>query len=987
MNSIDKSFADPRVTKEGCPSDDTLKEILSETNTLDPEVAQHIDTCAECLQRMEEFSGSTALGEFRSYAVVALTADDLEPPLREGDLGAVGELAIEAKIGQGGMGVVFQAHDTKLDREVAVKLLRTDASIASDARFEREARAAAKLTHHNTVPVYEYGRTAKGRPYIVMPLVSGESLKETIERAVSLSPRESADLVRQVALGLAAAHAEGLIHRDVKPGNILLDEDTGDARLTDFGLVRHETDETLTRAHAVCGTPAYMSPEQIENAIATGKRGDIYSLGIVLYECLTGSPPFRGMTMEVLDQHRNDQPVAPRKLNATVPLPLQNICLKAIAKEPERRYQSAADFAADLQRFLNDEPVVAKEASTWTKLRLWTKRNRSAAIWGSVSMLLLLTLAVVSMVAAFRLAQANRDIVFESDRATEAEEKAIQDRSAAVDSLEELVETLYADLSRNAATIKTREKVIDAALDGLQSLTHLSGDQRADRTIFRAHLRMGDLCVLRADHQQAEQHYQQAIRVSDSLLAEEPVRLQFLNDRGLVKLKLAQLYFRTQDEKLAEVTDETTQILDQITSLYPADEQERKHRLTLAALQLEMDRQKFPREPKRLLDQAGAVEETLREVNKLSGDDEWVVETAQKIHFVIGRAWLESHNPKKANEYFEMSEKDVDRLLEFAPDNLQYQNAAASLYRARGMAIGALGRLSEATPYLEQAVEKMGDICRVDPDNQMVRMNLANTQTILAMARQYSGDGNEAIRLREEAGEYYQEMLESNPANHALRSLLNLNRFEMVGLYFSEADYTGAEQVLQAIEGDLNNPQFAESGLPQVGMLRAQYRTRNEMLNHVQGQPVEEASVQGKCEALFFVLREFAKEAIDGRLPPEFQERIQKIEPEIEGETVNDVLDYCLANLSAWFNGKAAVLLSKARFNGLIARNIAMADEPKLKEFLEQARTQSIEAIESLVTIMRKQITDVIMNEADLIWLREQDEFKTAWQEIIGESK
>jgi serine/threonine protein kinase len=266
------------------------------------------------------------------------------------------------------MGVVFRAHDPLLNRTVAIKVLRPSTDdAASRSRLGREAQALAKLKHANIVQVFAIAETTTGLPYLVMEFVPGINLAEHIHQHGRLNPTQAARLVANIAAGLQLAHDAGLIHRDVKPANIVLPGELANksesvfdhAKLTDFGLAR-ATESTATASTLLAGTPAYMSPEQVRDPGRIDARADVYSLGATLYECLTGDAPFRGSTAMVLRQVLDDEPAPPRRMNEAVPRDLQVICLKAMAKEPGRRYSSAADFAADLQRYLSGEPIHAR---------------------------------------------------------------------------------------------------------------------------------------------------------------------------------------------------------------------------------------------------------------------------------------------------------------------------------------------------------------------------------------------------------------------------------------------------------------------------------------------------------------------------------------------------------------------------------------------------------------------------------------------------
>ena len=262
-------------------------------------------------------------------------------------------------LGAGGMAEVFEGRDRLLARRVAIKVLQLQ--FARDPsfliRFKREAQAAASLSHPNIVGVYDTG-SEDGTHFIVMEYVDGRTLKEVIRAEGPLYPERAAEICADVCSALVAAHARGLIHRDIKPGNVMLTPD-GKVKVMDFGIARATTSETITQTAAVVGTAQYISPEQAQGQ-AVDYRSDIYSLGCCLYEMLTGTVPFTGATpVAIAYRHVREDPTPPRMLNADVPAPLEAICLKAMAKLPDNRYQTAAEFQSDLERFRNGQPVQA----------------------------------------------------------------------------------------------------------------------------------------------------------------------------------------------------------------------------------------------------------------------------------------------------------------------------------------------------------------------------------------------------------------------------------------------------------------------------------------------------------------------------------------------------------------------------------------------------------------------------------------------------
>jgi serine/threonine-protein kinase len=277
--------------------------------------------------------------------------------------------------------MVFKAYDEKLDCPVALKVLKPElaASAGDRVRFEGEARKAAAVRHDHVVTVHRVGSTPGfALPYFVMEYLEGESLRDRLQAQGPLAPKESAEIARQVALGLAAAHAHGLVHRDIKPSNIMLEKPSGRAKITDFGLAKSlGVDGGQTQSGAIVGTPSYMAPEQAAGKTReVGPAADIYALGAVLYEMLTGRPPFRGAALvETLQRVLSEEPLPPRRLQPGAPRDLETICLKCLHKEPRQRYASAVALAEDLRRLLAGEPIRARPVGGAERLWRWCRRQ------------------------------------------------------------------------------------------------------------------------------------------------------------------------------------------------------------------------------------------------------------------------------------------------------------------------------------------------------------------------------------------------------------------------------------------------------------------------------------------------------------------------------------------------------------------------------------------------------------------------------------
>jgi tRNA A-37 threonylcarbamoyl transferase component Bud32 len=536
-------------------------------------------------------------GTFSVESLATIPGEMAEPPSRRLGRYELGEL-----LGTGAFGSVWQARDTDLARDVAVKLPRKGQllNFAEEERFLREARSAAQLRHPGIVAVYDVGREQETL-YIVSELVRGVSLAEWLGNG-RLSFREAAELVAQVADALDYAHRQGVVHRDVKPSNILLEQDKGTAGaeagmsrrvarrtlVTDFGLALRGVGEiTMTLDGQLLGTPAYMSPEQVRDPHAVDGRSDIYSLGVILYELLTAELPFRGMTRMVLVQVLSEEPRPPRQLNDRIPRDLETICLKCLAKEPDRRYPTAGALAEDLRHWLVAEPITARPTGKLERLWLWARRHPGlaligglgaaalVAVTGAPAAAVLVAVTVMALLFALHKAKTAAELAQAIEVIKQSQEKtaavlqcAMQNFSRARDNPEKPLPTevraqrRFAQAQKLARTVLFdlpdrmgdpqgwavgRALLVRTALAYLDGLAREAGDDGVLlRELAVGYSRVGEMQAgpnsgNEADPAAALVSYRKSLKIFTALAAAHPDNAQAQRDLAAVRQKVADL--------------------------------------------------------------------------------------------------------------------------------------------------------------------------------------------------------------------------------------------------------------------------------------------------------------------------------------------------------------------------------------------------------------------------------------------------------------
>jgi len=394
--------------------DEQIRRLLCGTLP-DDELVQadaHLWQCPDCRDALQRRTEPTPdlppLGAPRSQGAAPQSA-----------LPAVPGYEILGELGRGGMAVVYQARQLQPNRIVALKMIRAieHAGPTERLRFQIETEAVARLQHPHIVQLYEAGEV-RGQPFFSLEFCDGGTLAQQWKKQRP-SPREAAGLIETLARAMHYAHLRGVVHRDLKPGNVLLAGAERVAKITDFGLAKRIDAEAreVSQSGMIMGTGAYMAPEQAAGKVRdTGPSADVYALGALLYECLTGRPPFEGPQHVVLVSVLNDEPVPPSRLGAKVPADLETICLKCLSKEPARRYASAEELANDLRRFQAGEPIRARAVGAAERTWKWARRRPALAALLGVVLLALVGLTALSVVALDREQKAQR----EADKARKA---------------------------------------------------------------------------------------------------------------------------------------------------------------------------------------------------------------------------------------------------------------------------------------------------------------------------------------------------------------------------------------------------------------------------------------------------------------------------------------------------------------------------------------------------------------------------------------
>ncbi len=738
-----------------CPAAEQLRRFLNDELSGDEKSAlvSHVAVCAECQRQMEQMTSSEV------PCVSTLTAT--EPGLRElidrlrerpievwsamtelsveggsvrfagpvselAPLGWLGAYQIEEELGAGTTGQVFAARDSRLGRRVAIKVLRPQwaSHATARSRFEREARAVAALEDERIVKVFEVGETPEGSPFIVMEFVDGDSLDARLKRDRMLSPRDSAAIARQIALGLSAAHRHDIVHRDVKPSNILLasSRDAGKLptiKLADFGLARvPESTESLTQEGFIAGTPAYMSPEQIRRPQDSDARSDVYSVGVLLYEMLTGERPFRGVVRMVLHQALHEEPEPPRRLNDRVPRDLETICLKGMSKEPSRRYGSAAELAEDLRRWLEGEPVHARPVGMIGRGWRWCRRNPKLAILNAVVVAMLLAGAV----DATRYLRPSEPWRQEADA---ARHEAARWRTASEQLRSELLRLIEATVFQTDES--NAQDALTAAVLSLDAIRTDEPNDSLSQTLAAARSRLGELSASHGQLADAVRHIQAAIGTLRKLEATRSGRREWSLE--IARLLVRQADFARQvggESEIDAAVDDCRKQLEAVEQLQLEPSEHRdvaQWRGQFADVLLRLGRLDESHEQARL---------ECETLGRIASQSDANIEQLRTALAATGRRvndLLERQEFKLAHGALKPASAWAERLFGSAEVTFADQQAAALLFRNLAVVELHLDRRAEAELCLRRFEEILNDLkLQAEPAEQPANLEWLSSQ-------------------------------------------------------------------------------------------------------------------------------------------------------------------------------------------------------------------------------------------------------------------
>ena len=675
-----------------------------------------------------------------------------------------GNFRILKKIARGGMGIVYQAVQKDLNRVVALKVLMAG-EVASEEelrRFRLEASAAANLNHPYIVPIHEVGEVG-GRHYFTMDFVKGRTLSRMIRKG-GLPIREALIVAKKVADGLDYAHTQGIVHRDIKPANIIVDQ-FGNPRITDFGIVKDLlSEQKVTKTGEVMGTPAYMSPEQATGEGDIDGRADIYSLGAVLYELLTSSPPFKGdNSMEVLMKCLREEPPSPRSLNPSLHRDVETICLKTLEKDPEKRYQKAGDLKRDIERYLNGETIQARPVGWWEHSWRRILRHKAVSITAAAGLLAVIAVTGLAVTTKLRDEAARRKEVQEHIYSGREHMRSMGDTLVCAADLQAAIQDF-----NQALTLDPGNR---AAEEGIKDANYGIGFRR-ERLLFKGRQHLDA-----REFQQAAEKYQAVLEIDSTsdaaqrglkMVSDGAAKAEHLKDlrnladglfdKAQVAIGLARGARQSDPDKARKHYEEA---LTGTRAAFYKDRESQRSERALFSLFLEMA--EVAAEDWRSFDLATSM---VKEAGDLDSSDEERVRAVEKVAKVIDerRKVHEGYTDLLKEAWEELRAGELDAAIAGFLQVLEIsetEEARAALAQARyqkgiveGDRLALASLLKEALASYGMAKENTADPGEVDPKIERVTREYCTLLLGQVMEAKDNGDVAQATDKLHEIQEY-----------------------------------------------------------------------------------------------------------------------------------------------------------------------------------------------------------------------------------------
>lgn len=685
---------------------------------------------------------------------------------------------ILGELGRGGMGVVYKARQKGLNRLVALKMLLAGTHASADhlARFRTEAEAVARLQHANIVQIYEVGQR-DGLPFFSLEFVEGKSLAQELG-GNPLPARQAAQLLMVLARAVHYAHENGIVHRDLKPANVLLTA-TGVPKITDFGLAKQvEGESSQTKSGTLMGTPSYMAPEQARGDVRqVGPSADVYALGAILYELLTGRPPFVAANiMDTVMQVLRDDPVPPSQLQARLAADLETICLKCLQKEAHQRYPSAGALADDLDRFLAGEPIHARPVGTAERLWRWCKRNPRVAVLTALTFALLVAGVIGASVAAFTIAQERNQKEHEREAAVAAErlaekrkeeadaaneeaqknaKEAMKQSKLALESLRTLIREVQMEIGDNPNLQPLKLKLLETALEGLDKVAKSDENSRLlGQTMAGAYMQVGELFQQLGQSEKAFAQYEKCHAIIAGLAAKDP-------DGDVAQANLAATF-----TVLGQMSLELRRDVQASLAFYQKGLEIRK-KLSQRQLSDKLNPTKVKQE-------------------------------LAESYTRVGVIYLRLGEPSKARAYFQEALKLRQELAAAASNEPSAQLDVARSFNALGEVEFRARQWQQARTHFQEALTLCERVQQAHPNNPRYQFELANTLGNLGVFELRTGDLEGAQQHYARYLALMQGLVDVDPKNAVYQRYLGLANYRMATLAQRRKDIPTAERCNQA---------------------------------------------------------------------------------------------------------------------------------------------------------------------------------------------